>query len=370
MRVASRRLRAALSLFREFLPPSAAKLGDDLRWVGQTLGAVRDLDVQLEQLDGWLLELSAADREALAPVRSLLEAKRAAARETMLTALDSRRFELFVGRFGGLLRSARGRRSGPACMPARAVAPDLIDGLFRAFRKAARRIERDSPVAEYHRVRIRGKRLRYALEFLADLYPGHTGPLTKRLASLQDLLGLHQDAEVAIQRLRRLASEHSAELPGGDLRDGRDCRALPSKRSRAPNPVPRVLCARHRQGLEDIREADRNGAPCPARRSRESRVSRFGNRVKTISSVDTTARATGVAPPRDLSTSRSHTGEERVESDSTSPASVRNAQEGWHPRCGATQVGVTPGPVPLAGTRRPAGSGFIWPGPRGEPSRR
>ncbi len=54
MRVASRRLRAALSLFADVLPPSAARLREDLRWVGHSLGVVRDLDVQLEQLDGWL----------------------------------------------------------------------------------------------------------------------------------------------------------------------------------------------------------------------------------------------------------------------------------------------------------------------------
>ena len=213
MRVASRRLRAALSLFEEFLPPSAAKLADDLMWLGQTLGAVRDLDVQLEQLNWWLMGATAEDSDAVSAVRLLLEAKRTEASEAMLTALDSRRYELFVSRFGRLLRSARGRRSGPASMPARAVVPDLIEERFRAFRRAARRIEGDSPPAEYHRVRIRGKRLRYALEFLADLYPGQTGPLTKRLTSLQDLLGLHQDAEVAIKRLRRLACEHGADLP-------------------------------------------------------------------------------------------------------------------------------------------------------------
>ena len=212
MRVASRRLRAALSLFADFLPPSAEKLRDDLRWVGHTLGAVRDLDVQLEQLDGWLPDVPETDREALIAVRSLLEAKRSAARETMLDALDSRRYELFVGRFSRLLHSARGRRSGPASLPARAVAPDLIEERFRALRKAADQIEGDSPAAEYHRVRIRGKRLRYALEFLADLYPGRTRPLTKRVVALQDILGLHQDAEVAIERLRRLAGEHGAEL--------------------------------------------------------------------------------------------------------------------------------------------------------------
>src|SRR5512133_2284634 len=96
-------------------------------------------------------------------------------------------------------------------------------------------------------------------------------------------------------------------------------------RARA-EPLPRVSQALHQRVAPQPSAADRAQATSEA-----------------ISSVDTTARATGVAPPRELSTSRSHTGEERVESDSTSPASVRNAQEGWHPRCGATQVGVTPG---------------------------
>jgi triphosphatase len=130
----------------------------------------------------------------------------------MLSDLDSRRYELFVGRFGRMLRSARGRRSGPPSLPARAVAPDLIEERFRAFRKAAEQIGDDSPAADYHRVRIKGKRLRYALEFLADLYPGRTRLLIKRVVALQDILGLHQDAEVAIDRLRRLALERGAEL--------------------------------------------------------------------------------------------------------------------------------------------------------------
>lgn len=210
MRVASRRLRAALSLFAQFLPPSAAKLGEDLRWIGHSLGAVRDLDVQLEQFDRWL-EARDVDHDALSALRSLLEAERSAARAAMLADLDSHRYELFVGRFGRMLRSSRGRRSGPPSLPARTVAPDLIEARFRAFRKAADQIRDDSPAADYHRLRIRGKRLRYALEFLSDLYPGRS--LIKRVVALQDLLGLHQDADVAVDRLRRLALERNAELP-------------------------------------------------------------------------------------------------------------------------------------------------------------
>jgi CHAD domain-containing protein len=211
MRVASRRLRAALSLFADVLPTSVSGLREELGWIAQALGAVRDLDVQLEQLDGWLGQVPEADREALGALRSLLVAERNEARSSLLAMLDSRRYEAFVARFGRLLR-ARRRLSGPAALPARAVAPDLLETRFRKLRARGDRIGPGSEPAEFHRLRIHGKRLRYALEFFADLYPEQTRQLIKRLVTLQDLLGQHQDADVAISRLRRLAGEHAGEL--------------------------------------------------------------------------------------------------------------------------------------------------------------
>jgi triphosphatase len=212
MRVATRRLRAALSLFSDALPPSSPTLREELGWVGASLGAVRDLDVQLEQLDGWLAALPEADQRPISALRALLETERAAARTGMLEVLDSRRYQTFVSRFARMLRAVRTPRSGPAAVPARTAAPDLIESRYRRFRKAAARIGEHSDPSEYHRLRIRGKRLRYALEFLADLYPGSSRPVIKRLVALQDLLGLHQDADVAIDRLRRLAATRGREL--------------------------------------------------------------------------------------------------------------------------------------------------------------
>jgi CHAD domain-containing protein len=212
MRVASRRLRAALSLFADFLPAGAEHMRQELGWVGRALGAVRDLDVQLEQLEVWLAEVSDEDRGPLDSLRAVLEEQRSVARGTMLEALDSRRYEAFVRAFGRYLRGRRPRPSSPGGVPARAVAPDLIEKRFGKLRKSAEQIGPDSEPADYHRVRIRGKRLRYALEFLSDVYRGRTQPLLKRLVALQDVLGLHQDADVAIARLRRLAVERGDEL--------------------------------------------------------------------------------------------------------------------------------------------------------------
>ena len=52
MRVATRRLRAALSLFAGVLPVRAQAFREELGWLGRLLGAVRDLDVQLQSLAG------------------------------------------------------------------------------------------------------------------------------------------------------------------------------------------------------------------------------------------------------------------------------------------------------------------------------
>jgi triphosphatase len=212
MRVASRRLRAALTLFADVLPQHVVGLREELRWIGGVLGAVRDLDVQLQQLDGWRATLPEADRSALDALNALLEDQRAEARATMLEALDSRRYESFVSRFGRALRARPPRNSTVWSSPARDFAPALIEARFRAVRRAVDRLGPDSQAGDYHRLRIHGKRLRYALEFFAELYPKPTLALSKRLAALQDILGLHQDADVAIARLRGLVDEGADRL--------------------------------------------------------------------------------------------------------------------------------------------------------------
>jgi CHAD domain-containing protein len=213
MRVASRRLRAALALFTDVLPTEAVEVGDELRWVGECLGAVRDLDVQLAELDARIAAFPHADREPLAPLRDVLASQRDTARGAMLEALDSRRYGSLVNRYGRILRARRRGPEGPAGAPAFTVAPELIEERIRRLRRRAERITKVSASADYHRVRLQCKRLRYALEFFSDLYPTTSKSALKRLVTLQDLLGRHQDADIAIQRLRALAGEHSDELP-------------------------------------------------------------------------------------------------------------------------------------------------------------
>jgi hypothetical protein len=94
--------------------------------------------------------------------------------------------------------------------------PDLIGCRHAAVVKAAKRAKRSGKAGDFHRLRIRCKRLRYSLEFSAELYGGRTNRYTRQLAKLQDQLGLFQDAEVAANRLYELATGN-AHLPASTI---------------------------------------------------------------------------------------------------------------------------------------------------------
>ena len=212
MRVATRRMRAALGLFGDALPVRLGRLGDELKWVAGVLGGVRDLDVQLDQVDAWERDFPPADRSSFQTLRGLLEDKRRSAEAAMIAALDSARYERLVARFAALLRRGPLRRSVPSRTPILVAGPDVVARPYRRFRKAGRGLITESPPEAFHKLRIRAKRLRYALEFTEPVYGKRAKALIKRLTALQDLLGEHQDAQVAMQRLCSLVEEHGPEL--------------------------------------------------------------------------------------------------------------------------------------------------------------
>jgi CHAD domain-containing protein len=212
MRVATRRLRAALAQFAEALPVRAHHIRSELGWLADALGAVRDLDVQLERLDEWRAEVPEDDRGALGDLAGLLRRERDEAREHLLTALDSARYERLVAGFTTMLRQGPSRRSASARSPAITAIPDLVTARHRSAVKAARRARRSHDPDDFHRLRIRAKRLRYSLEFVSEIYVGQTAKYVRTVVKLQDALGLMQDARVAATRLHELATSSQSAL--------------------------------------------------------------------------------------------------------------------------------------------------------------
>jgi CHAD domain-containing protein len=184
----------------------------ELGWLADALGAVRDLDVQLERLAGWTADVPDDEGFALSDLATLLGRQREEARRALLMCLDSARYERLVAGFTSMLRQGPSRRSPAARAPAGVVVPDLIVARHRSATKAARRARRTGEAADFHRTRIQLKRLRYALEFVSEIYERRTGKYLRHVVKLQDALGLMQDARVAAARLRELATADGSAL--------------------------------------------------------------------------------------------------------------------------------------------------------------
>ena len=190
MRVATRRLRAALKLYSDFLPKRSERYERDLRWVATALGEVRDLDVHLQRL----CEEVSRNGEILEELVSLLRERRVEARRRMLKALDSNRYERLLESFSATLR--RGRSPTPTGSVLEA-APDLVRDRYKKVRKVANTLSEDSLPEHFHDLRKKGKRLRYALEPLQEIYGKPAQKMVKLLKKIQDDLGDHQDLIVA-----------------------------------------------------------------------------------------------------------------------------------------------------------------------------
>lgn len=208
MRVAVRRMRATLKAARPLLNPVWA---DDLRaelgWLGGALGPVRDLDVLLLRLHLEIASLPEGEALAGEVLLESLERERVTARAAMLEALTAPRYFALLERLAETVSVPL-----PTPYPGEAPQPALVDLVRAEARKLRRAVERagaDPADEVLHALRIRGKRVRYTGELVAPSLRGTpAGKAVKRLLSattaLQEVLGDHQDACVAEQRIREL----------------------------------------------------------------------------------------------------------------------------------------------------------------------
>jgi CHAD domain-containing protein len=208
-RVAVRRTRSALALFGEVLPTPVLRHGRKLfKDLGRRTTDARDLDVLLLELPGYVEELGPAERLGLGELESRigLEIEREYAPIRRFLAGKSYRREMQSWR-AHLDRLARTTEGEPTrrCMAT-------------AIRKAAGRTEElaetlaaDDPGAALHRLRIRFKKLRYALEFASPLTPGgEVDGVIALLKQLQDQLGSHQDLVVHERLIARFCFARDA----------------------------------------------------------------------------------------------------------------------------------------------------------------
>ena len=197
-RVAARRTRAFLRATRKYTDEAwRTSLEEPLRELGHATGPVRDLDVLIEHVADEVAGLDEAERAAGAALLARLAAERDAARTALVAALDGESYRRLLMRLRPPPRLAQGVDELPLAKIAK-----------KEFRRLIRTLEdlgRHPGDHALHRLRIKLKRARYASELAAPGGPeGEDFPADAK--TLQTLLGDHQDAAVAEERLREIAA--------------------------------------------------------------------------------------------------------------------------------------------------------------------
>jgi CHAD domain-containing protein len=229
LRVAVRRLRALLRAGRPLLVDEwVVQLRDELAWLGRELGPSRDLDVFVDYLAGEVASLPDQDRRRIAPVVEQAERDRKDAHRVLRRTLGS-------SRYLGLLDYVDGATADPWTRDSDATLEEIAGQEFRKLRKAMKQLGPSSTDEELHRARIKGKRARYAAE-LAEATAGEKATeFVRRAKRFQDVIGEHQDAVVAEERLRALARRRGT---GAALALGRLVERQAARRERTLDDLP------------------------------------------------------------------------------------------------------------------------------------
>jgi CHAD domain-containing protein len=207
MRVASRRLRAALRIFKPAFPKKPhLTVESKVKSITGALGTVRDSDVLIEFLQKYAIETGSDIRWLIDHEHCKRETARVAMTESLIgvTGAD------FMDGISALLASASltsdeymDASTVSFCMQAQEMALPRIEDLL----DLSVAIGHPENAVGLHSMRIGAKRLRYTIEPFAP-YWGR--PLAEKITvvkSVQEYLGQIHDLDVWTERLRTYASE-------------------------------------------------------------------------------------------------------------------------------------------------------------------
>ncbi|GAA0586422.1 CHAD domain-containing protein [Caenispirillum bisanense] len=219
MRVALRRLRSALSVFRQEVAGAATdSLTAGLKWLTAELGPARDTDVFIAEILGPVREAHPGE-DGLPMLLQRFEKRRGQHYRRAIAAVDSHRFTDLMLELGGWIEGGPWLHPASPELAARLDRPvggraaELLDVAHAKVLKKGKRFG-SLDAASRHRLRVRIKKLRYAAEFFGDLWSDKkTRAYVKTLKELQEHLGALNDIAVAHDQL------HSAVDKDADRRE-------------------------------------------------------------------------------------------------------------------------------------------------------
>jgi len=207
VRVAARRLRAAVRLFAPYVSSIRPKVMDErLKWLGRQAGAVRDLDVLDAMLHERAKKLDPLIGKNLEPLFEEVRVRRAKAANDLARSLSSSRYKSLIARLSAPIAITH---RGDAAFGA--VAGDLFAPMLKSVIRAGDKMHGNPTPDDLHRLRKRAKASRYALEMMLAIDKKQLGAMLNGLEDLQDLVGDYHDAAVAAAWITEFAA--SRQMP-------------------------------------------------------------------------------------------------------------------------------------------------------------
>jgi len=235
MRVALRRLRAAISLFGDMLADRQTdEMKHKFKWITGELGPAREIDVFINHVLTPVAR-NKPDGAGMAVLTKDLQQKREQAFARARAALASSRFRSLMIETAAWIETGdwthddliRPLREEPIAV---AAAEELKERWRKILKRGARLDTLDSQLR--HKLRIQTKKLRYASEFFAGAFPGKKAARRRRdfvaaLEKLQDALGDLNDIAVHEGLTEGIVAAHDAR---GKPREGRAKKAFAAGR--------------------------------------------------------------------------------------------------------------------------------------------
>jgi CHAD domain-containing protein len=208
MRVAVRRQRAAFRFVEPYFKRKAIRsFQAELKTLAGHLGAVRDLDVLIETATSYQSSLSQETSEAFQSLLDEWNRQRNFARDALLNYLNSDEYGAFTEKYGAFLSEAGAgvkeadSPESPKPTLVRHILPAEIWTHYGDLRVYETVLDWAS-LETLHALRIEGKRLRYLLEFFAEVLDPTVEEAVEAMVALQDHLGELHDTDVTIGLLR------------------------------------------------------------------------------------------------------------------------------------------------------------------------
>lgn len=215
MRVAVRRLRSAIKVFRRAVRCPTVETADiGLKVLARKLAPTRDWDVFVTETAAEVAQVFAGDKRFQRLLAAAVRRRRTCHDElrTYLLSVEFRRLGIELACLAG----SQDWHAELTETEQAELATPLEEFAARVLGKRLKRlVQLDGDLAsleptELHAVRLRAKRLRYAAEIFAPLYPGkRTSRYIRRLSRLQNELGAVNDAAVAATLLAELPGNHA-----------------------------------------------------------------------------------------------------------------------------------------------------------------